>query len=121
MLLWSLDEGWSKRVKLLSWAIHLHYPSQHHTISKHALPASSGVLLKVPISCSIFKTHIFYSIPIPELKESRASVTAIKKQAESTNAEYDRLAEENQKLQVRLDFATYSQNQPLEKLKRRVW
>ena len=28
-------------------------------------------------------------------------MTAIKKQAESTNAEYDRLAEENQKLQVR--------------------
>lgn len=48
-----------------------------------------------------FKIYIFYSIPIPELKESRASVTAIKKQAESTNAEYDRLAEENQKLQVR--------------------
>ena len=77
-------------------------------ISRHAL---SGVLLnqisnKILISCCIFffKIHIFNSIPIPELKESRASVTAIKKQAESTNAEYDRLAEENQKLQVRHDL-----------------
>ena len=51
-----------------------------------------------------FLVPFFNSIPIPELKESRASVTAIKKQAESTNTEYDRLAEENQKLQVRLNF-----------------
>ena len=49
---------------------------------------------------------LLFCFSIPELKESQASVVAIKKQAESTNAEYDRLAEENQKLQVRLTRLT---------------
>lgn len=35
-----------------------------------------------------------------DLKKARADLEAMKKQAESTNREYDRLAEENQKLQV---------------------
>ncbi len=36
----------------------------------------------------------------PDLKKARSDLKAMKKQAESTNREYDRLAEENQKLQV---------------------
>ena len=35
-----------------------------------------------------------------ELRVARTDLEAMKKQAESTNAEYDRLAEEHQKLQV---------------------
>ena len=35
-----------------------------------------------------------------ELRVARADLEAMKRQAESTNAEYDRLAEEHQKLQV---------------------
>ncbi len=37
----------------------------------------------------------------PELRKARTNLEAIKKQAESTNKEYDRLAEEHQTLQVR--------------------
>ena len=38
---------------------------------------------------------------LSELRVARTNLEAMKKQAESTNAEYDRLAEEHQKLQVR--------------------
>ena len=38
---------------------------------------------------------------LSELRVARTDLEAMKKQAESTNAEYDRLAEEHQKLQVR--------------------
>ncbi len=41
-----------------------------------------------------------YSLNIVELKKSKADLDAIKKQATSTNAEYDRLSSEFQKLQV---------------------
>ena len=37
---------------------------------------------------------------LAELRVARTDLEAMKKQAESTNAEYDRLAEEHQKLQV---------------------
>ena len=37
---------------------------------------------------------------LPELKKTQADLDAMKSQAQSTNREYDRLAEENQKLQV---------------------
>ena len=36
---------------------------------------------------------------------ARTDMEAMKKQAESTNAEYDRLAEEHQQLQVNFDLA----------------
>lgn len=36
----------------------------------------------------------------PELHVARTDLEAMKKQAESTNTEYDRLAEEHQQLQV---------------------
>ena len=43
-----------------------------------------------------------------DLKKARSDLEAMKKQAESTNREYDRLAEENQKLQVsRLSMCMY--------------
>lgn len=37
-----------------------------------------------------------------DLKKSRTDLEAMKKQAESTNSEFDRLSSEYQKLQVRL-------------------
>ena len=40
-----------------------------------------------------------------ELRVARTDLEAMKKQAESTNAEYDRLAEEHQQLQVNFDLA----------------
>ena len=48
--------------------------------------------------CMLFPLciHTLYS----ELRVARADLEAMKKQAESTNTEYDRLAEEHQKLQV---------------------
>lgn len=104
MLLWLLDEGWSKKLNCFhGQSISIGKVFHPNTTQLQGMPFQK-VLKQNFQYISIFKTHIFYSIPIPELKESRASVTAIKKQAESTNTEYDRLAEENQKLQVRLNF-----------------
>ena len=40
-----------------------------------------------------------------ELRVARTDLEAMKKQAESTNAEYDRLAEEHQQQQVNFDLA----------------
>ena len=102
MLLWLLDD---KRQSIsIGETLVLYSTTQ---ILRHALSGvllnqiSNKILINFLVAFFFFKIYIFNSIPIPELKESRASVTAIKKQAESTNAEYDRLAEENQKLQVR--------------------
>ena len=43
-----------------------------------------------------------------DLKKARSDLEAMKKQAESTNREYDRLAEENQKLLVSIIFVTFA-------------
>ena len=45
-------------------------------------------------------TRILIDNDLLDLKKARSDLDAMKKQAESTNREYDRLAEENQKLQV---------------------
>ena len=43
-----------------------------------------------------------------DLKMARADLEAMKKQAESTNREFDRVAAENQKLQVSLSTCLWS-------------
>ncbi len=42
------------------------------------------------------------AILLTELKKTKTDLATMKKQSESTNAEYDRLAEEHQKLVVSL-------------------
>ena len=54
--------------------------------------------LPAPISFFIH-THTHTHL-ITELKKAQTDLSAMKKQAESTSTEYDRLAEEHQKLQV---------------------
>ena len=44
--------------------------------------------------------HLRLLFPHTELKKAKVDLQAMKKQAESTNTEYDRLAADNQKLQV---------------------
>ena len=46
----------------------------------------------------------------PELHVARTDLETMKKQAESTNAEYDRLAEEHQQLQVHTPRFGYNYN-----------
>ena len=49
---------------------------------------------------SAFIQHIPLFTYLSELHSAQADLEAMKKQAQSTNAEYDRLAEQYQKLQV---------------------
>ena len=55
-----------------------------------------GVLIIELRSVGFFNLHFFSS----ELNTANVNLQAMKKQTESTNREYDRLAEEHQKLQV---------------------
>lgn len=62
---------------------------------------SSLNLVKYHIVSSLF----FVKINV-ELKKARADLDTMKKQAESTSTEYDRLAEEHQKLQVSFKYSS---------------
>ena len=52
--------------------------------------------------CVLYKSG--WCVVYIELRVAQANLVAMKKQAESTNTEYDRLAEEHQKLQVCLMY-----------------
>ena len=56
--------------------------------------------------CVLYKSG--WCVVYIELRVAQANLVAMKEQAESTNTEYDRLAEEHQKLQVCLMYVVYT-------------